>query len=89
MVEIGFKEDTKAGELGGRLKRAVEMRSPWIWAGEMRSGSSASPPVGVPWPSAGVGTSVSVSSSALSWMSPRLMLPIVSELEREKGGGAF
>jgi hypothetical protein len=66
MVEIGVDEESKAGELGGRLKGAVEMRSPWIWVGETRSGSSVSPPVGVPSPSAGVGTSVSVSSSALS-----------------------
>jgi hypothetical protein len=56
----------------------------------MRSGSW-SPPLPVTSASLfslGVEESVSVSSSALSWISPRPITPMVSEAEREKGGGA-
>lgn len=54
----------------------------------MRSGS---PSLGVSLVgsfSLGEEISVSASSSALSWISPRPMTPVVSEVEREKGGGA-
>jgi hypothetical protein len=88
-LEMECEEERRFGEVDGRFKGEVEMRSPWIWVGEMRSGSwlSSSILLGDLSPfSFGVELSVSVSSSAPSWISPRPMTPMVSE-DREKGGG--
>lgn len=83
-LDMECELERRLGEADGRFKAAVEIRRPWIWAGEMRSGSASG--FSVSSVAFGVELSVSVSSSELSWISPRPVTPMVSD-EREKGGG--